>query len=117
MFKLNAIVKTKKGEEVKPFLVQNDFVYCFTKNKGIVIKVFSDFDFTTENKKQDYIVMPVGKVIMENEKTKDNIEVKPIESIKPIEPIPIVEPTKPIPIVEPTPTIPPGTTIPDEDYI
>jgi hypothetical protein len=63
MFELNKIVTTKKGESVKPFLVQNGFIYCFTKNGSVVLKTFDEFDFKAEVKKEEHYVMPSEKIV------------------------------------------------------
>lgn len=128
MFKLNKIIKTKSGEEVKPFLVQKNMVYCFTRNGKTVIKKLSDFDHTPEKEKNVVVVTPVMEATDEFHEVDEPV----VETNQPIdefyeEPKVIIEEpvtTEPEVIEEPVTTDPEviiekpvDTNISDEDYI
>jgi len=55
MFKLNIVQTTKSGEKLMPFIVSGNTVSCFTKNKEIVYRQLSDFDFSSPPKKNQVV--------------------------------------------------------------
>jgi hypothetical protein len=123
MLELNKIATTKSGEKLKPFLIQNDFVYCFTKNGGIVMKTFNDFDFNKETKKENIVVIPSAPIKQNEEVTPTT----PTDTTTPTTPTDTTTPTTPTDTTTPTtPTTPTtnptgqptdGKIIPDEDYV
>ncbi|HUS49827.1 MAG TPA: hypothetical protein VMZ91_06660 [Candidatus Paceibacterota bacterium] len=127
MFKLNEVITTKKGEKLKPFLVQNNMVYCFTSNGQTVIKELTEFDHTPKKEKEVIVVTPVLETTDEFYEVDTPIDPpidEPIVENPPIdEPIvedppidePIVEnPPVDEPIVENPPV---NITIDDDDYV
>lgn len=73
MFKLNKVIKTKKGELVKPFAVQGDTVYCFDKNGETIRRNVSEFDFTKEEEKEILEAMPSKQVVVDEDKNEDQL--------------------------------------------
>lgn len=126
MFRLNKKIKTKSGQEVTPFLVERQKVYCFNNNKKTIIKYLSDFDFAPqqqESKNEITVVSPVMEItdeIYKPEPIKEMPAPEPVEEI--LAPEPAIEPEILTPEPEPTVIVdlPSGNVmggIEDEDYI
>ena len=52
MFKLNRLTKTKKGDKVTPYLIQDGVVFAFDSDKNAVTLQLSDFEVNTPKKRK-----------------------------------------------------------------
>ena len=78
MFEINKQIITKRGEKLKPFLVQHGMAYCFTPDGKTVVRELDEFDFTPKKEKKTIVVSPVIEAIDEfftEEKLDDELEV------------------------------------------
>jgi hypothetical protein len=135
MIELNKSIKTKSGETLMPYLIQNDMVHCFNSNKETVVKKLDDFIVKKTKSKKIVNVIPITiekkETVVEDplinpeiaEETIKEIE-EEIETIKEpviVKPEPVI--VKPIiPVVESKDKIESKSSVgnsylEDEDYI
>ncbi len=68
MFKLGKPAKTKDGQTLVPYTIQEDAVYCFDSDGQTVVKKIYDFDYSKEEEKELKEVIPKEAVVEVEEK-------------------------------------------------
>jgi len=65
MIRLNTLQKLKNGSTVKPFLIENGMVHCFTNNRNTIVVPITDFAPELQTPKLgNVVVMPIEEKVV-----------------------------------------------------